>query len=430
MKEQPRILIFTVASWNSKVGSNTWATLLEGYPSDKLASICIRDEYPDSNVCSRYFRISENRVIKSILKRSIKTGEEIVRADEQKDIDLNEHNHRYQAMKKNRRYSMLMARELIWKFGKWKTEELNEFLDDFKPDIILHSMEGYIHLNRIIEYAIDRTGAKAIGYIWDDNFTYKQSSKLGYKVYRYFQRRSLCSLSRRTNKFLAISDMTKNEADAFFGINSILMTKPLSEQIAVNYNCLQFPIKMIYTGKLIIGRDRTLRRIADAIKTVNSGDERVRLDVYTNTIITDDYRTLVENEACKIHPPVPQSEALRLQKEADVLLFMEDIDGADAQMARLSFSTKITDYLSSGKCIMAVGNKDTAPMQYFEKYDAALLAFDESSIVDILKQIIDEKSIIVTYAKKASMCGQLNHDKKMVLEKFRSVLEEVYLEEL
>ena len=66
---------------------------------------------------------------------------------------------------------MLMLRDIIWKFGRWKTIELNDFLDDFKPDIILHSMEGYNHFNRIIEYAIKRTGARAVGYIWDDNFT-------------------------------------------------------------------------------------------------------------------------------------------------------------------------------------------------------------------------------------------------------------------
>ena len=54
-----RILVFTVASWNSKVGANSWATLLEHYDSSNVANICIREEMPDSRVCSRYFVISK-----------------------------------------------------------------------------------------------------------------------------------------------------------------------------------------------------------------------------------------------------------------------------------------------------------------------------------------------------------------------------------
>lgn len=130
MKKQSRILIFTVASWNSKVGANTWETLLEGYSSEKLANICIRNEHPDSNVCARYFRIPENRIIKSIINPSMRTGIEVTQIEQSNNRDLIEHNQRYQFMRKHRRFSMLMARELVWKLGKWKTKELNDFLDD------------------------------------------------------------------------------------------------------------------------------------------------------------------------------------------------------------------------------------------------------------------------------------------------------------
>ena len=230
MNQNLKILVVTVPSWNSKVGANSWASLLEGYAPENIASIYIRDEIPDSKVCSRYFNISENKIIKSVLKRKTKTGRVVVAesSEEENDKDLQAHLQRYQKMGKKRRYSMLLAREVIWKLGRWKTKELDDFLDDFKPDIILHSMDSYIHLNRIIEYAIKRTGAKAVGYIWDDNFTYKQHRNFGYKVYRFFQRKSLKRLAKKTSEFFAISEMTKEESDSFFGINCHILTKPLS----------------------------------------------------------------------------------------------------------------------------------------------------------------------------------------------------------
>ena len=44
MNDAVKILVITVPSWNSKVGANSWATLLDGYLPENLASIYIRDE--------------------------------------------------------------------------------------------------------------------------------------------------------------------------------------------------------------------------------------------------------------------------------------------------------------------------------------------------------------------------------------------------
>ncbi len=425
--KQPKILVFTVAAWNSKVGSNTWATLLRKYGSENVANLCIRDEIPDNSACSRYFTVSENKVIKSVLKRKIKTGREVVaelpKDENQKDLD--EHNERYRKMKKNRRYTMLLAREVVWKAGVWKTPELDAFLDDFKPDIILHSMEGYIHLNRIIEYAIKRTGAKAAGYIWDDNFTYKQSRSLGYKLYRFFQRKSLKRLASMTDEFFAISDMTKSEADEFFGIDCKILTKPLNGVPEINYDSITKPIKMLYTGKLIIGRDKSLLRVAEAANRFENG---FVIDVYTPTGLSEDMLKKLESGVCRIHKPIPQNEVLLKQKEADVLLFLEDIDGPDAQIARLSFSTKTTDYLSAGKCIFAVGCENTAPMQYFKKHDAAITAFSDEEIYMGFDTIVNDTDVLLKYAEKAYSIGIENHSPEKVQQVFDEAISKLFAE--
>lgn len=418
-----KILIMTVPSWNSKVGANSWAALLEKYPAENLSSIYIRDEIPDSNVCSRYFNISENKIIKSLLKRNTKTGTEVsAQKNDDDDSDLKAHNERYVKMKKKRRYSMLLARELIWKVGKWHTPELDAFLDSFKPDIILHSMDGYIHLNRIIEYAIKRTGAKAVGYIWDDNFTYKQHPDLGYKIYRFFQRGSLKRLSRLTQEFFAISSFTKKEADSFFGIDCHLLTKPLLKEPVVINNDVTFPINMLYTGSLIIGRDESLLRISEVLKKVNQEKTLITLDVYTQTVLSDEMRSKIQNDFCRIHEPIPQAEALQKQNEADVLLFLEDIDGKDAKVARLSFSTKITDYLSCGKCILAVGNRDTAPMQYFIENNAAVVCTNDEEILKNLKSLSDDTSLLNTFAENACTSAKKNHDPENIHKIFDTVI--------
>ncbi len=423
------ILVFTVASWNSRVGSNTWATLLEGYDPACVANICIRDEQPDSPVCSRYFCISENKVLRSVFKRGMSTGREVTpgQTSAAAEADLLAHNARYARMTVKRRYSMLLARELVWKLGRWKTRELDAFLDDFKPDIILHSMEGYIHLNRIIAYAIQRTGARAVGYVWDDNFTYKQSSDFGHRLYRWLQRRSLGKLAAMTDAFFAISPYTKQESDAHFGINCCLLTKPLNSMPVAQQYEQTSPLRMLYTGNLLIGRDKSLIRLVDALRKVNQDKTHIVLDVYTQTSLTQETIDRLQGDFCRIHAPIPQAEALRKQKEADILLFLEDIDGKYARAARLSFSTKITDYLSSGKCLLAIGNRDTAPIQYFMENDAALVCGSDEDISTNLRALCENRELLNRYVANACKTGIENHRPETIRATFRETLNAVHM---
>ncbi len=422
---QPKILVIAVPSWNSKVGANSWASLLERYDSTNIANIYIRDEIPDSDVCSRYFCISESKIIKSVLKRKTITGIEVQSNSQVNDKTLEEHNERYTKYTKRRRYSMLLAREIIWKLGKWKTKELDEFLDDFKPDIILHSMEGYIHLNRVIEYAIKRTGAKAIGYIWDDNFTYKQNKNFGYKFYRFFQRKSLKKLAKKTDAFFAITEKTKKEADEFFGIDSVILTKPLSSVPTVNYGDIKKPITILYTGNLLIGRDKSLLRLVNAIKKLRFEND-FAIEVYTGTHLTDKIKNGIECDFCKIYAPIPQKEVLEKQKEAYILLFLEDIDGKGAKVARLSFSTKTTDYLSSGRCIFAIGNSDVAPIEYIKDTSCGIVACDDEEIENALKLLVENPDCMIEYAKASSKVGIENHSREKIEQRFFNVLNYVY----
>ena len=39
-----KILVLSMSAWNSKVGSDTWATLLEWQDPDNIANIALREE--------------------------------------------------------------------------------------------------------------------------------------------------------------------------------------------------------------------------------------------------------------------------------------------------------------------------------------------------------------------------------------------------
>ncbi len=422
--DYPSVLVCTVGAWSDSVGSNTMSELFRDYPKDKLACLYIRSKRSDSESCQRYFHIFEGRVMKSFFHRHLVTGEEYRLGDIlSEENDYVEEKARYDKYRRKIRWPFLFAREFVWLFGHWKSKELDKFLDDFNPDVLVCPIESYIHFNRINEYIIMRKRPRVIGFLWDDNFTYKQHlHSWGYKIHRWWLRHGVKRLVKKCENIVALSPKMKEEADAEFGIDSVLLTKPIFDQPPLMEYIPHKPVRMLYTGNLYVGRDETLAIIVDAIREVNKEGQKVILDVYTSTIIKQELEDRIKVEGCcVVHDPISQSEVLRLQKEADVLLFIESLEqeGGDA---RLSFSTKITDYFCAGKCIWAVGSNHLSAIDYLEKQDAAVCSLTKEDISPTLVRMIADKSLISEYAKKGWQCGHDKHDANTIISKLNKII--------
>lgn len=401
------------------------SSLMQEYGAENVAALYIRADKSDSKAASRYFHIMEGRVMKSILHPSLTTGEEFRPEDviiTDSSEDQNAENARYSVFSKHRWGIFLFAREFVWKLGHWKSKELDAFLDDYKPEVLICPIESYIHFNTLNEYIIKHCNPKVIGFLWDDNFTYKQSRNLSHQLHRVWLRRSVSRMVSKCNTVFCLSPKMKEECDKEFGIESQLLTKPIFNQGMYTPYKPSFPIRILYTGKLIIGRDKTVADVVDAIRKVNVAEQKVILDVYTNTVLSPKMKERIDVPGCcNLHDPIPQSEVFKKQSEADVLLFVESLSGK-SKTARLSFSTKLTDYFSAGKCVWGVGNTDLGPMDYLRTQDAGLVSTDRDGIQSVLRDITNNIDIIGEYAEKAYNCGVKNHNKDSIINKLYSAV--------
>ena len=418
MTNSKRVLVTTVDPWSSKVGADTMSSLMSQYGAEHVAALNIRAAKSDSKSACRYFHILEGRVMKSVFNRSIKTGEEYLPSESRIESgDEIAENARYRSFKKHRWGIFLFAREMVWKLGRWKTPELNAFLDDFKPEVLVCPIEGYIHFNELNLYIIKRCQPKVIGFLWDDNFTYKQSHNIFHQLKRVLLRQSVKKLVKQSNTIFCLSPKMKEECDKEFGITSNLLTKPIFTQVVFKPYKASDPIKMLYTGNLFVGRDKTMIAIADALRIVNKDRIKVQLDIYTKSELSEKVRCRIEiPNVCKLHKPIPQDEVFELQKQSDVLLFAESLDRKKNQDARLSFSTKITDYFSAGKCIWTVGSPTLGPIDYMIRMDASLVSTDSESICRALNIMVTSPQIIEEYARKGYECGVKNHNSAIILK--------------
>ena len=414
------------SSYNSATTANTFASLFENYDSNQMASLYLREEIPTSKQCCKFFSISENAVLRSVLKPNTITGKVFSRDEmsvTQRDIcNIEKTKERYKKFGVKRNRILLFAREIMWLIGRWKSKELKEFLDDFKPDIVMYGMEGYCYFHRIVRYVLKSTGAKGIGYFWDDNFTYIQHKPtVGFLLHRYMQRRSLKKTVKITQDFFAISPKTKQEADEFFDINCTILTKPVDIVMNNRSRGSNGKIKIVYTGNLKIGRLDTLKVISDVLDEERNLFDKFIFEIYSGTTIADEDIELF-NEAIKFKGSIPSEQVNDVQREADVLLLIEDFQGENKLTARLSFSTKTTDYLGQGKCIFAIGNSDIASIEYLSENDCAICASSKKEIRDAMLRLINNPNLISEYGNKALQVGKVNYSRAIMEERVNKII--------
>lgn len=159
-----------------------------------------------------------------------------------------------------------------------------------------------------------------------------------------------------------------------------------------------------------------------AMGKINSGRTKVILDIYTTDELTDEQKTALNRNGCQVHGALALNEVQAVQEDADILVFAECLEDPYRYTARLSFSTKVTDYLRAGKCIFAIGDKDIAPIDYFTRYDSAVTATNYEEVYAKLQMLVDRPELITEYGKKGYECGCAHHDEQKMSQLFTQTI--------
>lgn len=428
VKNLPRILIVLRTAWNDSYGtSSTLSNIFDSYNPDHLAHVYVDAQLPCTTRCRRFFQISESALIKKVFNWRLKSGR-VVRNKPLAESRVEEVNANQKILNfaRQRRFSLMgSARELLWYLNGWKSKELKEFIHEFDPDIVWLDGSTNVFLNRLYNYVVDIAKKPVMFYFMDDNYTWKSMVGHNY-LRRYLLRQSVDRLIKKTSRVLTISPKMKMEFDELFHVNSTIITKSIDySDLVFQESTLHKPIRIVYLGQLIYGRMTTVLKLVEAIDKVNSGGVKIQLNIYTNTPISTKERSCLTGKGAVIlHKPVPYAQIPSVISENDVLLFVESLESKYSRDARLSFSTKITDYLCGSKCILAVGPEDSAPIEYFREEDAALVATNDYGIDECLNKLLKD-GVVNSYAHKAFECGRRNHEKKMMEKRLMTVIDNI-----
>lgn len=417
MKKKIKILLITSMAWNddNNIG-NSYSNIFKGMEENvEFAHIYCRGGLPKNSICKKYYQMNENTIIKSFFNKKEKIGKKFQYDSNQNRNLLEKENDSkiHDKMRVLRWEIFFLARNILWKLAKWRSEELNEFIDEFNPDIIFGTLTYMPNINELMVYIQERVKAPMICYAWDDVYTYKQFNYSPLFWFRRFtQRKYIKNTVQHCEYMYGINDEIIDEYGKIFNKKMKLLVKSYEFHNDFHQNEeINFPIKLLYTGNIGAGRADTLIKLANSIKLINENEELIYLEIYTASPLNKHIEKSLNIEGCSsLKAPVSFNDVLVIQQKADILVHVEPTKRKDLLANRLSLSTKIVDYFFAGKTILAIG-KHTAAMNYLESMDAAIIQKDPDKIFETLSAIIKKPELLNEYAGKAYNCGVENHNK-------------------
>ncbi len=409
-----RVLVISRECWRSDSNEgSTLTSLFAGQPLE-LANVYCKPGVPDNGLCTQYFQLTDRMALDKLLH-----GKPMGRAfagtqDETAALPEAEDKPFYDFFRLNNLEAFYFARELLWKLSGVQSEALRAFVQAFRPDVIFAPMSYSPYVLAIQRFVIRVAKRPAATYLYDDIYSLRQ---FRFSPFYWINRMNLRSAVRRTAKHMSIAyTMTQEQADEYRGylpLDLRVLRKPAQTLAAMPHARYGMPLRFLYAGGVYLGRDKTLMRVAEALRTKFHG--QARLDIYTNSPLRQDAAAVLNDGVCTFtHPAVPSRELPELYARADVALHVESFRKRFAQMVRLSFSAKIADCLGSGCAVLAICPESNAGYRYLVHEDAAICIDDPRRIGDAIARLAEQPALIEEYAGKALACARRNHDKATI----------------
>lgn len=404
----------------SKTGSNgrTLANYLMGWPKEKIAQMYIHLEYPDFDICDRYYCISDGAILKSILRRS--SAGFVVQDEPIKKSDSVS----YGKKKSLKNSSMFLMRELAWRSKLWNAKGLEAWLNEFSPELILVQAGDAAFLFDLSIAISKKYKAQVVIYNTEGYYFKKVSYLPENKISRCFYPILNHNFKNAYKRLISISkceiyncDLLADDYEKVFhsGSQVIMNTSEFTDE-NVFYPKKE---KIIYAGNLGLNRHKSLIEFANALKKV---DSNMVIDVYGKT---SNKNIEAELDACagiRFHGFISYEELKQKIRESKYLLHVESFDSFYKEDLKYAFSTKIADSLAVGACLFIYAPQNMAVSQYFKHKNAAVLITEPEMLVDEIKRVLNDEQVVQNYSKNGRELAESNHNIKKNREAFLAAL--------
>lgn len=431
-----KVLLLISESWNDVVHPNNNLTnWFSNFPELEIFTISCGPELPCNHCCKNYFRVCDMDMARSFIpgKRAGKilhyeTWPDLLPNDRTSGAD-EEHSGAAVYLNSGRMHNgfFRLARDFLWRFGRYNNKLLKQFIDDFQPDLVFSQRMGSVKMCRLEHVVSHLTDAPIVAYTGDNEFyTGVQSNDIFESFHRNWTRKWLKKMIPEYKLYYCMSQEQMDSYRNQFGANMKFLVKCGDFDLSRRHLYTNHPIRLVYAGKVYAGRWKTLAVIARVLSEINSSSSQMRLDIYTPDYLTDEQKiALHDGVNIFTHKAVPASELQHIYDSSDIILHVESLEPLDSQSTKYSFSTKIIDCMASGCAVLAVCSREQAGFRYLEDNSIALTASSEEELKLVLTRVCASTMIVADYSHRALSFGRQFHQREEVQKSIFNDFEQV-----
>jgi len=439
----PRILVIHRIPFGEMIWGKSMTALFNGWPKECLAQLYHENIEPISySTCENYFRLTGVDVVDANLKFSKAKGRIFCNSVSEQELDKSETHSTekkvgklgtYNTLTSNSAGTMAFARSLAWRKSKWTSQNLKDWLDDFRPQAVFFYCSRLPFVHKIANWICKQYDVPLFVYVMDD-LTYdvsRDSSLFSRLFHRYYMKWFKKSV-RHAKKVYTVSHEMMVEYKKKYSLDDvgILFNSVSVDGDITHDNFSRIPIRFIYAGNLYLDRWKVLCSLADSLAELNNQGYDMVLDIYSVTPPEDDMLNMLNRPPVSFYKgSLNQTELFEEISKSNVLVHVESFDEKNIDYARLSISTKISDYLVSNRVILAIGPKQVSSTKHLDRHNAALCIYSMNK--DDIAANLKEKLFDENYRKQllinARNVAIENHDMQKIqagiCEDFRAAVQ-------
>lgn len=372
----------------SQVNNNgkTLASIFDGVPQEHIYQIYLNHDRPDYSETCHYLQLNEKQIIGSVLKLKNLCCQEVCATPGKVSSAVIRKSHFAIHTKR-------LLRECVWKFAIWKSK-LKDWLKDKHFDVVFFMAGDGMFAYDVYRFVMKNISAKGCMFFTDDYIIGKTSRSLAASVRRNLLKRKIRKTLPTVRDLYVISDEMKAAYRQLLGVDSyVIRNFSVEKKESTDENRTESSsdrLTMVYAGGLHYNRWKVLAQIAEVLKEINRNEiGKCDLKIYSSQNLSDE---IIEHlnlpDASEFCGAASASQIADIYAKADILLHVESFDKKAMAATKYSFSTKIPEYLSAGKCVLAVGPDEVASIRYLK--NVACVIHDSAELSSMLKRLIDD----------------------------------------
>lgn len=292
--------------------------------------------------------------------------------------------------------------------------KLLRIVNEFRPDVV-YTMGGAIYPLRLALFFSERYDCNIVLHCMDNwRDTLYTSSVLMHPAKRMLDH-SLYLVEQKMKVGLAISNKMVHEYTMRTGctykaiMNSV--RGPLSDEPMLTNNSA---IVFTYAGGMHLNRWKPLLEIQKCIKVLCERGTPAYLYIYTKEKDRDKYESFFDPSTTKFMGFLDHDRLHEAYQQSDVLVHVESFSRRAIQYILYSVSTKIPEYMASGKPILCFAPPNVAVYEYINETGAGIAVSDVRDLFYWVERLSKSPELRLAYAKNGLRTVVKSHTEKVV----------------